>query len=52
MDARRNGWDGRSQMAFDIGQISETFGRRNGKIDQMNVIMSNYHAPQLQYVSQ
>jgi hypothetical protein len=39
MDARRNGWNGRSHMAFDVGQVSESFLWRNGKLDQMNVIM-------------
>ena len=41
MDARRDGWNGWSQMAFDVGQISEGFERRNGKLDQMNVEMSS-----------
>jgi hypothetical protein len=40
MDARRDGWNGWSQMAFDVGQIKEGFGRRNEKLDRMNVTMS------------
>jgi hypothetical protein len=40
MDARRDGWNGWSQMAFDVGQIREGLGRRNEKLDQMNVTMS------------
>jgi hypothetical protein len=40
MDARRDGWNEWSQMAFDVGQIREVFGRRNEKLDQMNMTMS------------